>query len=721
MKRSICALAFLTGLISFPMAGIIHVPADQPSIQAGINAAANGDTVLVADSTYYENIHFMGKAITVASYFLLDSDSVHIDSTIINGSQPSNPDKGSVVSFVSGEDTTSVLCGFTITGGTGSLYEDWLKVGGGICIFSSGARISHNKIIFNSVTHSQIPIGGGIGVFPKTNSKNVIIDENVIAYNSLNGTTGGSGGGIFLVKGRISNNKIFKNTSKGKPNAFGGGISINCDTTYARTFVNIAGNTIMNNEATSDNPNGGGIGGGIDVQFSQVHIFGNQITHNNVSGANPEGGAGIRLVLTGPSIVKDNNISFNSSLSQISGLWGLGGGLGAWRTVDLIIQENQFEGNESIGGGGIYEGQTVGNIISSNEFYDNYAEFGAGGIFDQGTSGTVISGNKFIGNETNTFWSAGGGMVCYLSNEITITGNLFKQNSAYQCGGLASQNSDLLLTNNIFTGNEAHTGGAIGTTYNPPNMTITNKIINNTITGNVADTAGGIWLGDSLGGSNVILMNNICWGNSAAFAPEIFVQGGTTEIAHSDIRFGVDSIEVTNGGTLNWLANNIDDDPLLVVDSLSNNSPCISAGIDVYNFGSSIIGNSPSEDINGRARPYPAGSNPDMGAWESKQGLPVGVESQSRTGIPKKYVLKQNYPNPFNPSTMISYQIPITNYVELSVYNLLGQKLVTLVSEKQQAGSYQVELEASQFSSGVYYYRIEAGDFQDVKKMVLLK
>ena len=318
------------------------------------------------------------------------------------------------------------------------------------------------------------------------------------------------------------------------------------------------------------------------------------------------------------------------------------------------------------------------------------------------------------------FWSAGGGMFCYMSNEITITRNLFKQNSAYQCGGLASENSDLLLTNNIFTGNEAHAGGAIGTTYDPPNMTITNKIINNTITGNVADTAGGIWLGDSLGGSNVIVMNNICWGNSAAFAPEIFVQGGMTAIAYSDIRFGVDSIEVTNGGMLNWLANNIDDDPLLVADSLSDTSPCIGAGIDVYDFGGSIIWRSPSKDINGRARPYPVGSNPDMGAWESKLG-PLGIELKPIAGNLKSYALEQNYPNPFNPSTTIKFSLPKNNLVRIDLYNTLGQRVKTILNKQMRAGQHEVEFKAQNLASGVYYYKIEAGDFQDMKKMVLIK
>jgi hypothetical protein len=85
------------------------------------------------------------------------------------------------------------------------------------------------------------------------------------------------------------------------------------------------------------------------------------------------------------------------------------------------------------------------------------------------------------------------------------------------------------------------------------------------------------------------------------------------------------------------------------------------------------------------------------------------------------FYLAQNYPNPFNPITIINYQLPITSDVELSVYNPLGQKVTTLVSEKQIAGYHQVEWDASGLASGIYYYRLHAGDFVQVRKMVLLR
>ena len=85
------------------------------------------------------------------------------------------------------------------------------------------------------------------------------------------------------------------------------------------------------------------------------------------------------------------------------------------------------------------------------------------------------------------------------------------------------------------------------------------------------------------------------------------------------------------------------------------------------------------------------------------------------------YALLGNYPNPFNPKTIINYKLSITNFIELTVYNALGQKIKTLVNGKQQAGTYSVTFDASALSSGIYYYKLSAGSFVKVHKMLLLK
>ncbi|MDQ3022553.1 MAG: T9SS type A sorting domain-containing protein [Bacteroidota bacterium] len=89
--------------------------------------------------------------------------------------------------------------------------------------------------------------------------------------------------------------------------------------------------------------------------------------------------------------------------------------------------------------------------------------------------------------------------------------------------------------------------------------------------------------------------------------------------------------------------------------------------------------------------------------------------------IGDKYTLHQNYPNPFNPKTIINYELGIANFVILKVFDVIGNEVVNLVNEKQNAGSYEVEFDGSRLSSGIYFYKLESGNFFETKKMILLK
>ncbi len=109
--------------------------------------------------------------------------------------------------------------------------------------------------------------------------------------------------------------------------------------------------------------------------------------------------------------------------------------------------------------------------------------------------------------------------------------------------------------------------------------------------------------------------------------------------------------------------------------------------------------------------------------WESRFKLEipiVGIEDIAE-GLPTEYSLSQNYPNPFNPATIIKYDIKERAFVELKIYDILGREVVVLMNKEQNAGSYEVELNAAELSSGVYFYRLRAGSFVETKKMVLMK
>jgi hypothetical protein len=90
-------------------------------------------------------------------------------------------------------------------------------------------------------------------------------------------------------------------------------------------------------------------------------------------------------------------------------------------------------------------------------------------------------------------------------------------------------------------------------------------------------------------------------------------------------------------------------------------------------------------------------------------------------GVPTQFALEQNYPNPFNPTTMIRYELPVASTVSLKVYDVLGREVATLVNERQEAGAYSVAFNANALSSGIYFYRLQAGNFISTKKMMLVK
>ena len=99
----------------------------------------------------------------------------------------------------------------------------------------------------------------------------------------------------------------------------------------------------------------------------------------------------------------------------------------------------------------------------------------------------------------------------------------------------------------------------------------------------------------------------------------------------------------------------------------------------------------------------------------------VSFINQVSSEIPERFSLYQNYPNPFNPTTNIKFDIQKTSVTKLIIYNTLGREVATLVNEELKAGSYQTDWNGSNYSSGVYFYTLQAGDFIETKKMMLIK
>jgi hypothetical protein len=376
MKTKILLLLISFAFVIVARGQVINVPGDRMTIQAGIDAAVNGDTVLVADGSYIENINFKGKAITVASHFIMDGDTNHINNTVINGSQPSDPDSGSVVMFISGEDTNSVICGFTITGGTGTYLSELHRIGGGVVSLNSGSKIIHNRINGNNVFHPSEWAGGG-GIYI---SGNVILKNNIVENNNCHNTANSwiaDGGGIeieqwpgFQIEVKITNNSVRYNTIEGT-NTYGAGIMI------IRSGADVSGNTISYNIATGDSCFGGGIC--IYYPVQKTEITNNYISNNSIiTLENYWFGAGVNCMNPNAEVVFRNN-EFSNNSGQVAPI-GAGGGFSVTEAymMPVTIDANKFLNNTAYHGGGIFERSCWNLNVVNNLFINNSAFRGAG-------------------------------------------------------------------------------------------------------------------------------------------------------------------------------------------------------------------------------------------------------------------------------------------------------------------------------------------------------
>jgi hypothetical protein len=433
---------FFCGLLLAAIAQgqIIHVPADYSTIQLGINAATPGDTVLVAEGIYYEQINFLGKKpLTVASGFLVDGDTNHITNTIIDGSHILNPDNASIVYFISGEDTTSILCGFTIRNGRGTRSAAGVIQGGGIWITGSGAMIMNNRITDNkcevlSPSTNTGCYGGGIGVNSSQTSYWVVIQENLIDSNSVvtdKPTAKCIGGGLACgANARIINNRINYNLAKrtvisGSVYASGGGIYSGSPW---EVQAMIKGNTVMGNQVSGNYSVGGGI-----------YCEGALLTCSN-------------------NVIIDNHVGTTTSINDL----GCGGMAAEYCLIGSTIGNNLFKGNSSESyAGGLHVGYFADANhllwVENNYFIENHAD-AWGGAFGSTDCHLMLVNNVFSHNEA---YQGGVGYIdqsTLIPDEHTawLINNTFSYNKGiFSNGSLDFMRSNPMLMNCIFWQNEA--------------------------------------------------------------------------------------------------------------------------------------------------------------------------------------------------------------------------------------------------------------------------
>ncbi len=372
-----------------------------------------------------------------------------------------------------------------------------------------------------------------------------------------------------------------------------------------------------------------------------------------------------------------------------------GGGLTLLDCNSVLLDEIKLYGNQSGGfGGNLYISNS--NIIISNSIINNGSAFNYGG--------GIICYNSILDFENvqicNNGSSFGAGIYSDGCN-ISLRKSMINNNGSESGAAIMGINSDIEIINSIIANNGCFQYGVISCSSSNEVYIINSILVNNTAQSPAGNLFGGI----------DFIFNSILYNNTE---PHL----NTNTIVHySNIQDGWEGV------------GNIDSDPIFLNPTeddyhLQNNSPCIGAGIDEIEINENWY-YAPDIDIEGNQRPNPTGSMPDMGAYENPFGEPQVSSENFELKISNLKLM--NHPNPFNPTTTIDFSIQNDSNIKLSIYNIKGQKIKTLIQNEFTKGSHSIIWNGDDefnkpVSSGIYLYKLNVnGKTESVNKCLLLK
>ena len=442
----------------------------------------------------------------------------------------------------------------------------------------------------------------------------------------------------------------------------------------------------------------------INGGFINLTLLGDDLNTTTIESASDTTSSKSRVI----KVCGSNNIVFKNLTIQNGRSTRGGGGIfidsAGSAYIDYCKITSNIGGAKGIGGG---IGSIWGNIYINNSMISNNSNRDScygGGI-------GIENGILNITNSTisNNFSSSGGGIavIAYKGNTIfnmtnsTISGNV----ASYSIGGIRFDvyplNSNTVDTSNILANINSST------------------IFDNTCTG--FNGIGGIGVWHAKIGDRVYIKNSIISGNIAY-----------VDSAHSDLRGSIIS------ENYNLIQNTYPDQ---ISGEVTHNIYGVSAGCQQLANNNTINGTQtcaipdssparnmiPSDSCNGAPsldqRGAPRNGNYDIGAfeyWDNNLFHGITGLNNNKT-FPKTFKLYQNFPNPFNPSTIIGFNIPEQGYVSLIIYNSIGQEISEPIRGHESAGYHNVKFNAADLPSGIYFYKIDYGNFSQVKKMLLLK